>query len=357
METENNIPIPVKKRRAKRKKAQHNPAEGLIKALTFISLAQKKVGTIEDQYCFIGNNWAVASNGKIMLATKIAEDLQACPHTFQFINALSNCNVGMLISQLSKYELEVNSEDFRGIVPCVDASELKLIAPNAFICGLSSSIKTAISLLNPILNESATLDCYSHLLLQNQTAVASNGTIIVEVYHGEYLDNNAYVVNKQTTSVLSKTDKLLSGYGYSEVSITFFFEDKSILTCVLPDEKYPEYESIFKNDCQIRPVPENFFKAVKIINEFSNDGFVYFNNGSITNAADIGKESSYKIQGLPDGMSFNVKSLLLIETYVTSFEFDVEANKLYFFGEGLRGVILGANRPEEIKLGENIVPF
>ena len=64
------IKKPVK-HRARRPKATANPAASLFAALKFVAVAQKKTGTVQQQFGMISGNWAAASNGVLTVATKL----------------------------------------------------------------------------------------------------------------------------------------------------------------------------------------------------------------------------------------------------------------------------------------------
>ena len=49
------------KHRARRPKATANPAASLLAALKFVAVAQKKAGTVQQQFGVISGNWAAAS--------------------------------------------------------------------------------------------------------------------------------------------------------------------------------------------------------------------------------------------------------------------------------------------------------
>ncbi len=354
METENNIPILTKVKRARRKKKdQRNPAENLIKALTFILPAQKRVGTIEQQYCYIANNWIVASNGTIMMACNVEEDLNACPHTYQLLDALNNCSVGLSIVQLNEYQLAINSEPFKGIVDCINANDLVfLYTPLIDTIIVNTKLKEYFKILNPLISDSEDNALYSNILIQDGSSVSTNGNIIIEIWHGESFNGRKLAINKQCSTALVKTDKEIKGIGSSENFISFYFEDNSFLVTKAIDLVYPEYRGLFKNECNPWPIPENLFKALKAIKPFCDDGIVCFNKGRVTNLTDVGNESSYIVDGIPDGMSLDIASILMIEPYAKSIEFDIESNKMFFFGDNLRGVILGYGQAEENKVTE-----
>ena len=54
--------------------------------------------------------------------------------------------------------------------------------------------------------------------------------------------------------------------------------------------------------------------------------------------------STYKIEGLPEGMGFNAKYLLMVEPSFKNVHFDESSNKAFFFGENVRGVLMGIDR-------------
>ena len=137
---ENEAPVaeqPKKKPRARRqaaagkKKAKGpSPAASLLAALKFVAIAQKKAGPTNVQFGHIAHNWAAASDGVLTVAHPIEEDLVACPHTLQFIDALSKVGEELSITQLTANALAVSSGAFRALVPCVGFDDVPITAPD-----------------------------------------------------------------------------------------------------------------------------------------------------------------------------------------------------------------------------------
>ena len=74
--------------------------------------------------------------------------------------------------------------------------------------------------------------------------------------------------------------------------------------------------------------------------------------------------STYKIEGLPEGMGFNAKYLLMVEPSFKNVHFDESSNKAFFFGENVRGVLMGIDRnsatpynAETTEEDDNFPPF
>ena len=356
---ENNVPIPeetaapapAKKHRARRQSAKKtaapNPSASLLAALKFIAVAQKKAGAPNQQFGIISGNWAAASNGILTVATKVEEDLNACPHTLQLIDALSKVGEELSITQLSPNALTVVSGAFKALIPCADFNELSITGPDENIAVIDDRIKTAFEAVMGLATDGAQHAHLAGVLLQAGSAVATNGAALLEYWHGIDLPPGL-LIPKASAVAIAKADKTLTGFGFSSSSATFWFEDGSFIKTQLFAERYPNYQTVF--DCESVnpwPLPDEFYKAVRAIESFSRNGIVFFENGFLSSNERETEASTYKIEGLPEGMGFNAKLLLTVEHGFKNVHFDAEKNKACFFGENLRGVLMGIDRRSE----------
>lgn len=316
-----------------------NPAFGLIKALKFVSPAQKKNGPTNVQFCTMENHWLIASDGILTIATKIEEDLQACPHTLQLIEALSNVESELNITQLSEFSLSVASGQFRALVPCVSRDELTFYGPDEPCAVIDDRLKAAFGALTPLVTENGQTAIHSAVLLQSGTAVATNGSVIMEYWHGIDLPPNI-VIPKLSAQAVAKCDKTLVQFGFSQSSATFYFEDGSFIKTQLFNERYLAYQRLFR-ECNCFPVPEDFFKAIRMVEPFSRDGHIYFKNGAVATQMSEDNATTYRLEGLPEDMGFQIKLLLLCEPFFKQAEFDEENKRVFFFGENVRGILMG----------------
>ncbi len=355
---DNNVPLPTgeapaaapeatkakPKHRARRPKATANPAASLLAALKFVAVAQKKAGTVQQQFGMISGNWAAASNGVLTVATKVEEDLTACPHTYQLIDALSKVGEDLSITQLSPTALAVVSGAFKALVPCVAFGDFEITGPDERCAVIDDRIKAAFEAVLPLATDGAQHAHLAAVLLQSGSAVATNGHVLVEYWHGIDLPPGM-LVPKASAVAIAKAGKALTGFGYSGASATFWFEDDSFIKTQLFGEQYPNYGIVF--NCESLnpwPVPEEFYKAVRSIESFSRSGIVYFEDGMLASNEQETEASTYKIEGLPEGMGFNAKYLLMVEPSFKNVHFDEDSNKAYFFGENVRGVLSGIDR-------------
>ncbi len=352
---------PKTKHRGRRKKSESiNPAKGLAEALKFLKPVQKKTGSVQQQFCMISGNWAAASDEVMTIATKVEEDLSVCPQTAQFEEALKKTGEDLSITQLSQTALSVVSGAFKAVIPCVPFDNLSISAPDAPCAVIDDRLKEAFAVLAPLATEGAPNAAYASVLLQSGSAVATNGFMLVECWHGIDLPPGM-LLPKAAVAAILKSGKPLAKFGYSGPSATFWFDDESFIKTQLYGERYPHYAPLFECEgLNPWPVPAEFFTAVRSIEAFTRNGVLYFENGKLASNELENEASTYIIEGLPEGMGFNAKYLLMVEKSFQSVHFDEASNKAFFFGENVRGVVMGIERTKAPLTDEDwddMIPF
>lgn len=354
------------RKQASGKKAE-NPAAGLLAALKFVSVAQKKSGPVETQFCRIFGGFVTATNGVLTAGARVEEDLQTCPHTMQMIAALSKVAGDVSIVQLSENALSVASGSLRALVPCVTFAQLPQVMPDESCATIDDRIKTAFADVSGLATEGAPNATYAAVLLQAQTAVATNGAALLEAWHGIDLPPGM-MLPKCAAVAVAKAKPSLQGFGFSQSSATFWFEDGSFIKSQLYAERFPNYVPLIEvENLNLWPMPDDLFIGIKAIEQFVESGNVFFDGDSIASSAQAELASSYKIEGLPERMGFNLKLLLQVEHAFKKAHFLPSENKVVFYGDNVRGVLMGLCLRTEasedtyvVKTGDNYeddVPF
>lgn len=344
MNLDSNIPLPEpeapKPRRGRKPKttaiAVPNPAQDLINALKFIKPAQAKAGTVQQIYSMISGHWLAASNGILTIGVKIQEDLTACPHSYDLLEALGNCEGDLSITQLSARNLSIKSGNFKAIIECCEPSELTITGPDSNVAQINNQIKFAIDVVMPLAIEGAMNAAYSAVCLQAGSAVATNGSALIEAWHGVDLPPGL-MLPKAAALAVARSGKALTGFGYSSSSATFWFEDGSFIKAQLYKERFPEYKHILDRARNLWLVKKEFMHAVKAIAAFSRNEIIYMDKGLLSSRE--GESTSFKTEGLPDGMAFNAKFLMLCEHAIKHIAFDKANNELHFSADNVRGCL------------------
>lgn len=328
----------VKKPRKPRKTkaASINPShmKGLIDALKFISLAQKKIGTDDARYCLIKDNWAIAENGGLIIGTPVDEDLEAAPLTFKFLDVLNTCKDELHITQLSKFELSIKSGLFQASVECVEPEVFDLSIIDHPVGSIDYKLKIAFQDVEKILSENATNVLFGVALLQANSIVATDGSVLIEHWHGINLPPNLLIPKIAITAVI-KSGKELCSFGFSEDTITFHFIDGSFIRSNLVKEPYLNYQAVLNIESNALPIPGNFAKGVNAIGDFSKDNIIKFEPMGMY----VDNGTRFKVEGLPKDIAFSAKYLKLLEPLMKNVDFDVARQQAIFFGDNVRGIL------------------
>lgn len=328
--------------RAAAKKEPPSAAIDIIKALQFVALAQKPQGVNYQTHCLINNHWAIGFDGQLMTGSKINADISACPHTANLLAALSKCGQQVAISQLSEGVLSVRSDKFKAAVDCISFESMPPIVPDPRLGPITDAIKEAFAALAWLAKEEDTKAHYASLLLRENTVVATNGSVILEYWHG--LNIPCYLlIPKASALAISKVNKKLVSMGFSNSSATFYFEDESFIRTSIFVDRYPAYERIFEegDSASVVPMPPDFYKAIEAVSGFAESKFVYLRGDKVQSHIEAERGATYDIEGVPDGMSFDFAWLKAIEPYFKNTKF--LQHKAFFNNGSVRGAIMGGS--------------
>lgn len=345
---ENNVPLPPEgQKKAAAKRARKKPAkeasgaQQLIKALQFVGPAQKPQGTTYQTHCLINQHWCVAFDGVLTLGTKVEEDITACPKSSDLLAALQKCGQTVAISQLSDFVLSIRSDKFKASINCVKFEDMPLSYPDPPIAAISDELKAGFEACGWLAQEGAQDAFVASILLQSGSVVATNRHVIVEYWHGIDLPPGL-LIPKAAAVALTKIQKPLARFGFSEASATFYFDDESFLKTQLFKDRFPNYQKVFdgmKGD--IWPLPTDFFAAVEAVAEFSESKFIFLRGDKIQSHEAEEQGATYDLNGIPERMSFNYEYLKQVAPYFKNVVF---ANGgAYFQSDKVRGAIMGGS--------------
>lgn len=328
------------------KKPSEKTSSKLLEVVRFLSCITKDEGAPTDTHILLSNKTATAFNGIVGAGAIIDEDLVCAPHAKTFLNALSKCGENYSLTQLDQSKLSIKSGPFKANIPCIDPALLLFPTPDANIAPIDDKFKEAISLVEKVKPENGQRVVTLSFLLNGASIIATDGKILIEAWHGLDLPTGI-PIPKATIPVLLSHSKKLIGFGISGITVTFYFEDNSFIRSQLYKEQWPDISHITEKPSNPITVPPDFFKGVSAVNEFSSNGFIYFNDGKIQSHEVDEKGAQFEVEGLRKGPVYSVKYLNLIKDIVEKVDFYVQANNsskgymMTFYGKNCRGVLMG----------------
>jgi hypothetical protein len=329
----------VKKERKPRAKKQADTNVGsLIEALKFLSLAQSKAGTDSQTHCQIENHWGIVNNGIISMGVPVEEDLTVCPHTHMFLASLQECKGAVQMTQTASTSLEVKSDSFQAKIDCVESiSDYELTCLNIVdpsIAPITDAVIDAFKCVGKLSTKNSENYVFGSVLLQSGSAVATDGSAILEYWHGVNLPPNL-LIPKEAIEIIIKAKKSLKSFGFSDSSMTFYFEDDSWLKTDLVNEPYINYQQLLNVQANAVELPPEFFIGVKSLSPIAQDKIINFDEtGFYTN-----NNARFELLGLPKDIAFSIEYLLDLQEYMVSADFNVEDQQCLFFGNNVRGIL------------------
>lgn len=316
----------------------------LLQALEFVSCVSEKIGAPFETHVGLKNHWAIMFNGIVAAGAPIEEELYCYPHTQDLLTALSKCEGSFSLTQLDNEKLSIKSGKFKAIVDCLDPVLMQEAIPDPQIVGINNSFKEAVEAVGVLASENAQHVLTASVLMNGSTVISTNRTMLFEYWHGLDLPPNV-PLPKEFVKALASHKKNLTGFGFSNCSATFYFEDGCWLRTQLYAAEWPDVSRILNIEGNMWSIDANFFKALDAVAPFSEDGNVYFDTNLLMSDPN-NQGASYECAGLPKGVIYPIKQLLMMKPYVKKVDWQAKGIHessycLKFEGDVCRGVIAG----------------
>ncbi len=332
------------KKPAGRKAAVSTQAMKLAEALTFVQSAAVKSGFDHPFETHVGlyQKFAYATNGILSAMHAIEEDLACVPHLAKLQAGIAKCGKTLTIAELDSGRLSVKGDNLRAVIPCISFDLLPFPAPDANIAPIDDRIKDAFASVMNLLNENATAVHETAVLLRSMTAVATDGRAMVEFFHGVDLPPDL-VLPKSFMQAVSKQSKTLTGFGYSDSSVTFYYDDGSWIKTLRYADKYPDVDRILNAEALYEDAPEGLFEAIETVSKFNDKGFVTFGEGKVMSEPSDEIGAQFDIEGLQAGPQFDAALVKKIAPHAKQIDL-TKGDRMLFSSPATplaRGVLMG----------------
>lgn len=308
----------------------------LYEAVKFISLAQKSKGSDAQVYCMAHNNMLIAFDGVLALGTPIEESLSACPHTMYLRAALESAEPEFALTQVAQDRLTLRSGEFQASIPCCNGSGLTWVNPDAAVFAVDEAIIRALRICGSLVSDKAVAVLTSCVSLGPGSAVSTDRTVILEVWHDFKLPGT-YLIPKAAIVALTKSKKKLIAMGFGNETVSFHFEDRSWLRTQIYLDRIPDVSQHLNVKTNTKPVPSDLYAAAAAVAPFSIDGRVLVNGQEISSWPRADTNARTALISEPMQPRIYPAQLLELKEYMLNYDSDGAAT--YFFAPGIRGAI------------------
>lgn len=281
-------------------------------------------------------------NGIVSLRTKIPLDMCVAPNAKQFVKAIDSCTEPPSIHVNKAGKLCIVSGKFRTFVNCVDSDKFPEFTPTGEVVELKHPLLPALQKLEPFIAQDASRPWACGILFKDKSAYATNNIVLLQYWLG-YTFPQATSIPHPAVKELLRIGKEPVSIQCAENSMTFHYEDGSWLSTHLKKLEWPNLDPILDVQGNTQPFPEGFFEAVETCLPFVDDlTALHFHDGFVSTSANPEEDgTSVGVAHIRKGACFNAKQLKILSGIANSIDFSCYPKPCPFFGERIRGVIIG----------------
>lgn len=328
--------------------AANDDKQRLIEALQFAAICTKD-NDGKPAFVMIHDRWLMAENDSFGIGVYVDIALDLCPQADKFLAALQQCGPQFQLTQVEMGAVSIRSGNFRAVVPALSHDQLSTVLPDKAVALINDGLKEAFASCLKVMSKNVGDDRLIHhcLRMQANTVTATNGGLLLEYWHGIDLPG-PLLIPKKTADTLAKINKPLAALGFSDQSVTFYFDDGCFLKTRLTSGEYPNIDRLWASvKAPGQAVWPELYVAIAAVKAFVDNDTIYFNAGSVGSHHTPELGASYLVPALPAGHSWSMAYWKAVEPHVKAVYVPAKggsAEPLMFTGDKARGLIVGKHR-------------
>lgn len=314
----------------------------MLAELRFVRGAVARKDFIPSLTHFRIENGAIRSfNGTLALCTPIQFDINCTPKAEPFIRAIMNCEETVSLSMTPTGKLSVKSGKFRALIDCIQ-EETPHVEPDGNPVEINGeALLAAFKALTPFIGDDASRPWSNGVLLDHQSAYATNNICLVEYWVGSSFPFRCNIPASAIKEIVRINEAPVSAQA-TENSVTFHFPGGKWIRTALLSTEWPDLKRVLDRPSDPVPVNSEIFKALGALKPFADKmGRVFFNNSLVSTSPEDAEGASYVIDGLDMEGVYQIEMLALLEGVAETADFEQYPNPCPFFGHMLRGAIVG----------------
>lgn len=317
----------------------------MLQALKFVQGAVSKKELIPAMTHFVIENGVVrAFNGNMALCSPIPFNVDCKPKAQMLIKAITNCEDVVAMNLTPAGRLSIKSGPFSAFIDCHD-EETPYVEPEGdFVDINGEELLKALEACAPFMGTDASRVWSNGVLLDGECAYATNNVTLIE-YWTEAKFPMRVIIPSQAVKEMLRINEAPKQVRCTERSITFYYSDDRWLRAQLLNDQFPNIERILNREHNAKDVPVTLFDAIEKIKPFlDKNERVYLHEGQVSSVDIVSKKTegvSYDVDGLEHEGIYVYGMIMLLKGVATKLDLGAYPNPCMFFGERLRGAIVG----------------
>lgn len=315
----------------------------MLKELKFVQGAVAKKDLLPAMTHFRIERGTVRSyNGTMAICSPIQLDIDCCPKADAMVKAIANCEDATTITMTPSGRLSIRSGAFKVLVPTIEGDTVHVDPAGEFVQFDGVQVLEAFKTLDPFVGNDASRPWTNGILLEGQSAYATNNTCIVQYWLGTPFPRTINIPRAAVREVL-RVGEAPTCAQVDQGSITFHYTDGRWIRSQLLATEWPMERINHMLDQPSNPVPVDpalFIGLTKLKALADGASRVYMKDGALRTSLEDEEGATYDLT-LPFEGCYNMQMLGLLEGVVTSADMTLYPGPCLFFGERVRGAIIG----------------
>lgn len=291
----------------------------------------------------IGDGRIYGFNGVLAISTPTDLAVSATPKARSFVKAVERIpeDTEIVLNLTEAGRLGVKAGNFRCYVEChEDSAGVVRVEPAGEIMPLQGGILPILRRLAPFMGIDASRPWAMGIRLSGRSAFATNNIILVE--HWLPVAFPELVIPAEAIKEMIRIGHDPESIQIEERAVTFNYANGAWLRTALIAGDWPDLAAVLNKDCEALPFPDGFFDAVNRLDAFTSEGNRLYLRGGIVATSDT--EGDGALVELDDfggiGIHF-LEQMAKLDGVATSIDFGMWPAPCLFFGDLLRGAIIG----------------
>ena len=279
-------------------------------------------------------------NGMLGLCSPIAVDLNASPRAIPFVKAIQTCQENIQLHMTPAGKLAIKSGTFKANIDCAQGT-FPDMEPEGAEIPLTGGLIAALRLLSPFIADDASRPWARGILFRNQSAFATNNIILIEHWLGSPFPVEVNIPRMAVIELL-RIGEEPTRLQMTETNITFHYTEGRWMRTQTYSTEWPDLESILNRPNVQEPIPDGMWDAVDALAPFTDElGRIHFLDDILATGVTPDSGAAVEVPGNKTGGCFNFKQLALLKGVAATIDFSAAPKPCIFYGDKLRGAIVG----------------
>lgn len=314
----------------------------MYKELKFVQGAVAKKDLLPAMTHFRIEDGQVRSyNGRMAISSPIAFNINCNPKADQLVKAIGQCDETVTLSMTAGGRLRIQSGKFRAFIETVEGDTMHPLPEGEEVHFDGEQMLKACEILYNFIGNDASRPWTNGILFMGQSAFATNNVTLIEYWLGAPFP---FVINvpRDCIKEILRVNEPPTHAQITERSITFHYTDGRWIRSQLLEITWPDLTKILDKPSKPKPINPEMFDGIEMLKKQA-DGTsrIYIEKGLLRTHLEEFTGSTYEADSIDFEGCYNIAMLALLKGVVTQADFTLYPEPALFFGERVRGAIIG----------------